>query len=91
MNEVLISEQADLDLLQIHTYVVERNRAAAFALAKEFNNKFENLGRFPFIGRDRSKSCERNPKRHRRKLRHLLHRSAMTASRLCGCWMGVET
>ena len=51
---IFVAEQADADLLQIHTYLAERNLAAAVALASEFQNKFENLSRFPFIGRDRS-------------------------------------
>lgn len=51
---IFVSDEADTDLLQIHTYLAERNRTAAIALASEFQNKFESLGRFPFIGRDRS-------------------------------------
>ena len=52
--KVFVSEEADTDFLQIHTYLGERNPGAAFALANEFKNKIENLTRFPFIGRDRS-------------------------------------
>jgi toxin ParE1/3/4 len=51
---LFISEQADTDLLHIHTYLVERNPATAAALVLRFNQAFENLTRFPFIGRDRS-------------------------------------
>ncbi len=51
---VVFSEEADSDLLRIITYLTERNRAAAVALANLFNSKVENLSYFPFIGRDRS-------------------------------------
>jgi toxin ParE1/3/4 len=52
--KIVVSEQADSDLLQIHGYLAERNPAAAFALADRFHRAFENLTHFPFIGRDRS-------------------------------------
>lgn len=51
---IIFSEEADSDLLQIHTYLAARNRAAAVALASLFNSKIESLAQFPFIGRDRS-------------------------------------
>jgi toxin ParE1/3/4 len=50
---VLLTEDADADLLQIHTYIAERNPAAALSLAHEFEQKFVSLSRFPFIGRER--------------------------------------
>ena len=52
--KIYVSEEADSDLLKIHAYIAERNLAAAVSLANEFNQKFANLARFPFIGRDRS-------------------------------------
>jgi toxin ParE1/3/4 len=52
--KIIFSEEADSDLLQIHSYLAARNRAAAVSLAKIFKAKFENLAHFPFIGRDRS-------------------------------------
>jgi toxin ParE1/3/4 len=52
--KVFFSEQADSDLLQIITYLAERNRAAAVELAASFDSAILNLSRFPLIGRDRS-------------------------------------
>ena len=51
---IFISDQADADLLQIISYLVERNPAAAHSLVREIDKKFENLSHFPFIGRERS-------------------------------------
>jgi addiction module RelE/StbE family toxin len=51
---VLLTEDADADLLQIHAYIAERNPAVAVSLANEFRQKFVSLSRFPFIGRERS-------------------------------------
>jgi toxin ParE1/3/4 len=52
--KIIFSEEADSDLLHIHTYLAARNRVAALALANLFNTKIENLAHFPFIGRERS-------------------------------------
>ncbi len=52
--KIFISEDADRDLLNIHSYIAERNPAAAVALAHEFKEKLTSLSRFPSIGRDRS-------------------------------------
>jgi toxin ParE1/3/4 len=52
--KIVFSEEADSDLLHILTYLAERNRAAAVALASHFNARVESLVHFPFIGRDRS-------------------------------------
>jgi toxin ParE1/3/4 len=52
--KVYLSDDADADLLHIHSYLAERNAAAAIALAREFGKQFAKLARFPFIGRDRS-------------------------------------
>lgn len=52
--KIIFSEQADSDLLQIHTYLAARNKVAAGALANLFNSKIGSLAHFPFIGRERS-------------------------------------
>jgi toxin ParE1/3/4 len=52
--KIVFSAQADSDLLHILSYLAERNRSAAIALANLFNSKLESLAHFPFIGRDRS-------------------------------------
>jgi toxin ParE1/3/4 len=51
---LVVSRDADDDLLQIVRYVSERNPVAARSLVDEINRKFLNLIHFPFIGRDRS-------------------------------------
>ena len=51
---VFIAAEARADLLQIDSYIAERNPATADSLAEAINKKFENLLHFPFIGRDRS-------------------------------------
>jgi len=52
--KIVWSEKAERDLLQIYAYLAERNERAADALILAVNDKFENLSRFPFIGRERS-------------------------------------
>jgi toxin ParE1/3/4 len=52
--QLVVSADADDDLLQIYRYLAERNPAAAEAVAGGINRAFDNLLRFPFIGRDRS-------------------------------------
>jgi toxin ParE1/3/4 len=52
--KIVISEQADADLLQIFQYLAERNPNAAGAIARDIDGKFRNLCDFPFIGRERS-------------------------------------
>jgi len=52
--KIYVSDDADFDLLNIHSYIAERNPAAAVSLAHEFEEKLANLSRFPSIGRDRS-------------------------------------
>jgi len=56
--KVFVSDQADADLLQIYKFLAERNPDAAESLSREINRKFQNLGDFPFIGRDRSTLAE---------------------------------
>ncbi|HEY4774775.1 MAG TPA: type II toxin-antitoxin system RelE/ParE family toxin [Xanthobacteraceae bacterium] len=52
--KIFVSDQADADLLQIISYLLERNPGAARSVAHEIDKKFENLSHFPFIGRERS-------------------------------------
>ena len=51
--KIVFTDEADLDLLQIHGYLLARNRTAAMELASLFNTKLETLAHFPFVGRDR--------------------------------------
>ena len=51
---VFISNKAEADLLQLFSYLAERDRIAADTIAFEIDKKFESLARFPFIGRARS-------------------------------------
>jgi plasmid stabilization system protein ParE len=43
--KIVVSEQADADLLQIFKYLAERNPDAADATAREIDRKFRNLVR----------------------------------------------
>lgn len=52
--EVFLSDKAKSDLFHIHRYIEERNPKAADAFIRRINSNFENLLRFPFIGRERS-------------------------------------
>lgn len=52
--QVFVSDQADVDLVQIYQYLTEKNLAAAESFAQEIDRKFRNLSDFPLIGRDRS-------------------------------------
>ena len=40
--------------MQIYSYLSDRNPNAADALAQRIDTKFDELNRFPFIGRERS-------------------------------------
>jgi toxin ParE1/3/4 len=51
---LLLSDKARADLLHIYRYLEERSPGAASAFIKRINANFENLVRFPFIGRERS-------------------------------------
>jgi toxin ParE1/3/4 len=53
--KIILSAQAETDLVSVHQYLVARNPAAAVVLAKTFRAKLKNLAHFPFIGRDRSR------------------------------------
>ena len=51
---IVRSEKAKRDLLQIYSYLAERNPQAADNLAEDIHAKLTTLAYFPFIGRDRS-------------------------------------
>ena len=52
--QLVISDKAKSDLFRIYRYIEERNPNAANAFIRRVNTNFENLARFPFIGRERS-------------------------------------
>jgi len=51
---VVISDKARSDLLRIYRYLDERSPNAANAFIQRIDTNFDNLARFPFIGRERS-------------------------------------
>jgi toxin ParE1/3/4 len=51
---VVLSDKARLDLSRIYRYLEERSPNAADAFIRRVDSNFENLARFPFIGRERS-------------------------------------
>ena len=51
---VFLSEKARSDLLHICGYLEERSPNAASSFIRRIDENFENLRRFPFIGRERS-------------------------------------
>jgi toxin ParE1/3/4 len=51
---IFISDRAKLDLLRIYRYLAGRNPTAANNLVERIDANFENLARFPFIGKERS-------------------------------------
>jgi toxin ParE1/3/4 len=56
--KIFISERARRDLQQIFSYLAERNRFAAENTVEAIDRKFEQLSRFPFIGRERTSLAE---------------------------------
>ena len=48
---VVISDKAKSDLFRIYGYLDERSPNAANAFIQRINTNFDNLARFPFIGR----------------------------------------
>jgi toxin ParE1/3/4 len=52
--KVLLSDKAGKDLLQIYSYIAERNPTAAEALVRRIDEKFDQISYLPFIGRERS-------------------------------------
>ena len=51
--KVRVSGKARADLLQIHSYLAERNPAAAESVLQDINSKLRQLSHFPFMGRER--------------------------------------
>jgi toxin ParE1/3/4 len=51
---IVLSDKARAYLLQIFRYIDERSPNAAIAFIRRIDTNFENLVRFPFIGRERS-------------------------------------
>jgi toxin ParE1/3/4 len=51
---IVLTAKAKRDLLRIYSYIDERNPSAAEAFIQRVRRNFENLARFPFIGRERS-------------------------------------
>jgi len=51
---LVISDKAKSDLLRIYRYIEERSPSGAAAFARRIDANFDNLLRFPFIGRERS-------------------------------------
>jgi toxin ParE1/3/4 len=52
--KIVISDKARDDLRRAYGYLAIRNPQAADALMREIDDRFKNLSRFPFIGRERS-------------------------------------
>ncbi|HEY7301514.1 MAG TPA: type II toxin-antitoxin system RelE/ParE family toxin [Xanthobacteraceae bacterium] len=52
--KIFVSRTAAADLVQIYSYLAQRNPNAAERLAHRIDRKFGELSRFPFIGRERS-------------------------------------
>jgi toxin ParE1/3/4 len=51
---VVLSDKARFDLSRIYRYLEELSPNAADAFIRRVDSNFENLTRFPFIGRERS-------------------------------------
>ena len=54
MRQVILSDLARADLLNIGEYIAQSNPDAAFRLMERFREKFNLLARFPHLGRERS-------------------------------------
>ena len=54
MRQVILSDLARADLLNIGEYIAQSNPDAAFPLMERFREKFNLLARFPHLGRERS-------------------------------------
>ena len=54
MRQVIISELAREDLLNIGEYIAQLNHDAVFRLMDRFREKFNLLARFPHLGRERN-------------------------------------
>jgi toxin ParE1/3/4 len=56
--KIFVSDKARRDLLHTFSYLAERNPTAAEVFLRAIDGKFEQLCRFPFIGRERSSLVE---------------------------------
>ncbi len=54
MRQVLLSDSAREDLLNIGEFIALTNQDAAFRLMERFREKFNLLARFPHLGRERN-------------------------------------
>jgi toxin ParE1/3/4 len=52
--KIVLSDKAEQDLLDLYSYLAERNPIAAEAPLQAIDNRFSQISRFPFIGRERS-------------------------------------
>jgi len=51
---VVLTDKAKFDLFRAYRYIEERSPFAAKSFIERIDTNFENLARFPFIGRERS-------------------------------------
>jgi toxin ParE1/3/4 len=51
---VILSDKAKLDLVRTYQYLETRSPLAADSFIRRISQNFDNLARFPFIGRERS-------------------------------------
>ena len=54
MRQVILSDLARAELLNIGEYIAQRNPDAAFRLMERFREKFNLLARHPHLGRERN-------------------------------------
>jgi toxin ParE1/3/4 len=51
---IVLSDKSKSDLIRIYRYLAVRSPNAAHDFTQRIETNFENLARFPFIGRERS-------------------------------------
>jgi toxin ParE1/3/4 len=51
---VVVSLRAQSDILDVHSYLAEHSLAAADRMLARFSERFDELCKFPLLGRDRS-------------------------------------
>jgi toxin ParE1/3/4 len=52
--DVVVTFRARADILDAYSYLAERGPAAAERMLEHFSRRFDELSRFPFLGRGRS-------------------------------------
>jgi toxin ParE1/3/4 len=52
--QVVVADKAKSDLLRIYLFLEQHSPSAANDYTQRINSNFENVARFPFIGRERS-------------------------------------